>query len=44
LTGPKTAVLTARVDLDGDGRVAGYRLDLNAEGMLGESRGRDGVY
>ncbi len=45
VTGPKTAVLTARGDLDGDGRVAEYRLDLNAEGMLGEiQRPDDGVY
>ena len=32
VTGPKTAVLTARGDVDGNGKLAEYRLDLDADG------------
>ena len=45
VTGPKTAVVTARGDLDGDGQIAEYRLELNADGPGGAiQRPVDGVY
>lgn len=41
LTGPRGALLTARGDIDGDGRVAQYQLELIADGPRGEIKKLD---